>query len=276
MKRVALPLILSTLAGASPAAAQGREWGRKDNMVITRDATGCTVTGVTKEGVAVEIREEADGRLSFRAAHAKWRFAARRSYPIRLIAKTPTMAIGMSTSTPVAAGAARGFRDARGWRGFELPVELPQMAQAHNVTDIEIFDGDRPTPIASVPNFSFTDALRRSCVAGIARTAPSPGKPAVTFAKPRGGMASFVTRDDYPAAALRAEEQGVSMLRITVSPAGRVDSCSIHASSGSVALDATACSLMKRRARFTAALDAEGQPTSDEFIMPFEWKLPAQ
>ena len=273
MKRAALPIILCAITAATPAAAQA-EWGRNANLIVTRDATGCTVSGTTSYGVAIEIREGIDGKLSFRAAHAQWRFAAGRSYPVRLVARTPTMAVGMDTSSPVAAGAARGFRDARGWRGFELPVELNQMAQPKTVANIDIFDGNGPEPIATVPNFAFTDALRRSCVAGIARAVPPPGKPAVTFARPRGPMASFVTADDYPGPALYAGEEGVSMLRITISPAGRVESCSIHASSGSVALDTTACSLMMRRGRFTAALDAEGQPTRDEFIMPFEWKLP--
>ncbi len=58
-------------------------------------------------------------------------------------------------------------------------------------------------------------------------------------------------------------------------PDGRVTDCTSSASSGSSALDATTCRLMKSRARFTPARDANGNPTTDSVANAIRWVLPA-
>ncbi|MBQ1499788.1 MAG: TonB family protein [Sphingomonas sp.] len=78
----------------------------------------------------------------------------------------------------------------------------------------------------------------------------------------------WVTEDDYPADALRYDEEGTVRFDLTVARDGAVGKCEIAQSSGSDALDATTCTLLTQRARFStpqAGLHYRGQIT---------WKLP--
>jgi protein TonB len=84
-----------------------------------------------------------------------------------------------------------------------------------------------------------------------------------------------VSDADYPAAALRGEEQGATRFRLTVGPDGRVKDCAVTGSSGSSSLDATTCRLMRSRARFTPARDSQGNPVGDTISNTIRWVLPA-
>jgi protein TonB len=106
---------------------------------------------------------------------------------------------------------------------------------------------------------------------------PPPPPPPVTKLEPahaRANLASYVSDDDYPASAIRSEEQGTTRFRLAVGPDGRVKECIVTASSGSGALDSATCRLMKQRAKFTAARDSSGRPTSDIVASSIRWVLP--
>ncbi|HYI41061.1 MAG TPA: energy transducer TonB [Allosphingosinicella sp.] len=57
-------------------------------------------------------------------------------------------------------------------------------------------------------------------------------------------------------------------------PDGRVERCTILVSSGSAILDSETCRMIRARARFTAALDSEGRPTSDSLRGGTSFRLP--
>ncbi len=106
---------------------------------------------------------------------------------------------------------------------------------------------------------------------------PAPPPPRVSqAAKARGNLLSLITDEDYPQSAIRNEEQGTTAVRLTVGTDGRVTDCSVTQSSGSTALDNTACSIFKRRARFTAAKDQAGNPITDNYVQRVRWVLPAE
>jgi protein TonB len=106
---------------------------------------------------------------------------------------------------------------------------------------------------------------------------PPPPPPAVN--KSRGarpkGQGSWAARiqENYPSAALRKEIEGRVGVRVTVTPDGRVGSCSVSSSSGSGDLDSAACEGMQRYARFEPALDAAGNPTSGSFSTSIVYKI---
>ena len=104
---------------------------------------------------------------------------------------------------------------------------------------------------------------------------PTPGS-AVSSRKliPRGSPQSWITNDDYPAGALREEKQGTTGFQLDVDASGRVTNCTVTVSSGSTDLDSTACSLLKRRARFTPAIDAKGLAVPSSWESRFRWELP--
>lgn len=92
-------------------------------------------------------------------------------------------------------------------------------------------------------------------------------------AKPLQRLASYVDDTDYPAAALRANESGSSVARLTVGPDGRVSACVTVASSGSKSLDEATCSIFSKRVRFSPAIGPDGRPTVDSHIGRLLWRL---
>jgi protein TonB len=93
-------------------------------------------------------------------------------------------------------------------------------------------------------------------------------------AKAKGSLAGLINPEDYPASAQRAEEQGTVRVRLDVGANGRVTSCTVSSSSGSSALDAATCRILRSRARFTPARDSNGNPAPDTITSPpITWRL---
>ena len=93
-------------------------------------------------------------------------------------------------------------------------------------------------------------------------SAPPPPRFQPKGAVPKGNPGSWATTNDYPSRALREEREGTSGFRVTVGPDGKVTDCSITSSSGHADLYAATCDNVRRRARFTPAMDGEGNPTT--------------
>lgn len=125
-----------------------------------------------------------------------------------------------------------------------------------------------PPPLLTVPSPVPVMAPPRS---------PPPAPPPVlatgTPARPINQM-QWISSDDYPSAALRREAEGLVRVRLDIGVVGLPSDCSIVDSSGDADLDATACSLLLRRARFHPALDAEGSAITGSVIVPVRWAIP--
>jgi protein TonB len=104
--------------------------------------------------------------------------------------------------------------------------------------------------------------------------APPPPKFQAKRAVPKGSPANWATTNDYPTRALREERAGTTGFRVSVGPDGRVTSCSVTSSSGSPDLDEATCSNVTRRARFTPAIDGDGNPTTDSYSNRIRWVIP--
>lgn len=85
---------------------------------------------------------------------------------------------------------------------------------------------------------------------------------------------ALLTSRDYPASALRAEEQGRTLVRLAVTRRGRVSDCTIVRSSGSAALDGATCRILQERARFRPARDARGRAVADQVVTAIAWQIP--
>jgi protein TonB len=92
--------------------------------------------------------------------------------------------------------------------------------------------------------------------------------------RPLSPVGAYLSSDDYPAAAIRGEEQGVTQVRLTVGPDGRIADCRLSRSSGSAALDRATCRILARRMRFHPALDRKGRLTAGSFEARIDWRLP--
>jgi protein TonB len=115
-----------------------------------------------------------------------------------------------------------------------------------------------------------------SLLAQPAAAAPAPPAATETPPPPRPTAWPFrmLSEDDYPAAALRGQQEGRVVYRITIGPEGRVSNCDVRISSGSQALDNATCRIVSRRARFTPARDSAGRPIPDTRDGDVLWLLP--
>ena len=112
----------------------------------------------------------------------------------------------------------------------------------------------------------------RSCIAVtlLATSAPAMAQSPVT---PKSNPMGWMTPDDYPAAAFRAEQEGRVSVLLSVDADGRVTDCSVTRSSGSALLDTATCSLFKRRGRFFPETDASGTPIAGVYAISRDWRL---
>jgi protein TonB len=111
----------------------------------------------------------------------------------------------------------------------------------------------------------------------IAAPAPPPPPPPPRVVQKaqsaKGNLQGLFSPDDYPAAAMRNEEQGTTGVRLSIGPDGRITGCDVTASSGSSSLDSATCNILRRRARFTPARDSNGQASSDTYNQRITWRL---
>jgi protein TonB len=103
-------------------------------------------------------------------------------------------------------------------------------------------------------------------------TKPSQARDAI----PDPSRLRWITTEDYPTAALRENVQGTVAILATIGADGKVRSCLVTQSSGNQLLDDTTCRLYTRRAHFTPARDADGNPTSAQRSDRFRWQIPNQ
>lgn len=119
---------------------------------------------------------------------------------------------------------------------------------------------------------SFTEVgviLAAATGAAVAWGGPPAKEPAAS--SPALRRAGSIVAADYPADAPARREVGTTRVRYIVHENGRVSGCRVLASSGSVALDRTACTLIERRYRFRPAADAAGTPISEIRTDEVDW-----
>ncbi len=114
-------------------------------------------------------------------------------------------------------------------------------------------------------------------IAPITKVATPPPPPPVkqSAARAKGSLVGLFSDDDYPNSALQSEQQGTTAVQLVIGTDGKVSACNITSSSGSSALDSATCNVLRRRARFSPAVDSNGQPTTDTYSQRITWRIPA-
>lgn len=90
--------------------------------------------------------------------------------------------------------------------------------------------------------------------------------------EPIGSPSDWVTVDDYPAEAMRNGDGGTVKFELAVTATGKVDTCTVIASSGTPVLDDRTCAIMLERARFRPGRDAQGSPVASTFVQNVKWE----
>jgi protein TonB len=89
----------------------------------------------------------------------------------------------------------------------------------------------------------------------------------------RGSLSGLFSGDDYPSAALDANEQGSVRVRVEIDRQGRVSSCQVVESSGHSSLDIATCRIVQSRAHFLPARDANGNPVVSSYSQSIKWQI---
>ncbi len=134
-----------------------------------------------------------------------------------------------------------------------------------------------PSPIAVPPTPPAVYIPPAPVITPPAPPAPPPPPPprVVPPQRARANLNSYFSTDDYPAAALRGNDQGTTGFRLTIGTNGRVTDCQVTSSSGSSALDQATCRILRSRARYQPARDSSGNPTTGTDSGRVTWRLPA-
>jgi len=88
------------------------------------------------------------------------------------------------------------------------------------------------------------------------------------------GRQGWLSSDDYPAAAMRNEEQGTVAVWLDIGTDGRVTGCTVSSSSGSASLDTATCRIFRARGRFRPARNPAGEPVPGAVRERIRWVLP--
>jgi protein TonB len=182
--------------------------------------------------------------------------------------------------------------------GYALVTGLAFNVIKKAVTDLKTFDVQEakpppppppppknipPPPVVAPPPLVQTQAPPPQIT--IAPTPPPPApvihenlpppKPSeATPAKIKGDPSFGITDEDYPASAQRNGEEGTTAIAYDIGVDGRISNCKVTGSSGSSTLDQTTCQLAERRARYTPAKDAAGNPMASHGSRRIVWRIP--
>lgn len=111
--------------------------------------------------------------------------------------------------------------------------------------------------------------------APVAPAAPTANADGSSNARPLGSVANWVAMEDLPSAAMAPGISHAVRVRLSVSPLGFVDGCTVLNSSGDATVDTAVCTALQRNAFFTPAKDASGQAVPGEYIRNVRWAPPA-
>jgi ATP-dependent Clp protease protease subunit len=164
-------------------------------------------------------------------------------------------------------------------RKVELGAEMAARVAASDAIEVVRPDGSVAERV-DLSGIAAAEARLPDCMARAADYGWSVAPPPPDWrGLERPARAQFVLQalfsdEDYPSAAIRADEQGTVAFQLLVGTNGRVTGCLITASSGSQSLDSTTCRLLAARAVFEPARDRRGKPTTDSVTGRLVWRLP--
>lgn len=109
---------------------------------------------------------------------------------------------------------------------------------------------------------------------GMARCSPAPPEPVIPLLLSASlkNPGAIISDRDYPPS--QHDKEGTTRFDLIVGPDGKPVSCTTTTSSGHKTLDDTACNAFLKRARFSPAKDASGNPTTGRYKGSVTWKAP--
>jgi outer membrane biosynthesis protein TonB len=92
--------------------------------------------------------------------------------------------------------------------------------------------------------------------------------------KPLKSPAKWVVSSDYPVGMLSAGQPALVNFRLSIGPDGAPTGCYIQATTRPKEFDNAVCKSVMKRARFSPALDAQGQPLASYYQNSVYFEIP--
>ncbi|HEX8401359.1 MAG TPA: energy transducer TonB [Allosphingosinicella sp.] len=188
----------------------------------------------------------------------------------------PAVLILQPSGTRVAARAfplSSPIRRARGVSLYQLDSGF--LEALSSATGLIVEAGGRRLIEVALPQTAAAVKTLRSCNSSLMQAMGlDPAFMAMLRSRPKpvgGSVARWVSNGDYPSDALRRDASGTATVRLTIGIDGRVQDCTIAASSGDASLDRATCAIIQRRGRFEPAIGADGNPVAAPLVTSLRW-----
>ena len=149
---------------------------------------------------------------------------------------------------------------------FSLPAA--QMARARSAQTVSLQTGNGARYTFTLSDMSALLDDVRNCTGELQQSWNMDGKNLRTAEVPVGDIRSVFTAKDYPAEALRRQQQGTTQYQLLVDDKGAVARCDVLVSSGLVTLDSTGCQVIQQKAKFRPAVDLQGKAVRSVWTTP--------
>lgn len=163
-----------------------------------------------------------------------------------------------------------------GWRmskeGDVAPVITPAMETAVKSMDFEV--GGKTRVRLLTGSMGKTMAMMRTCMTELVKSWGFDPQVEASLSRPLqpvGSPGSWFNSGDYPSDALSQGHNGIVNFRVNVDNTGKVESCHILSATKPSDFELATCTGITRRARFTPALDAKGQPVRSFHVNKVRW-----
>lgn len=130
----------------------------------------------------------------------------------------------------------------------------------------DVFVLSQMRPLLKTMDECVADLRRRWNVASV-----DSGAPTALASRAMANLSAFIKNSDYPGIAIAKGQSGRVQFVLLVGEDGRIADCTVIATSGVAALDATSCVLLRERARFTPARGSDGRPARDAVVNAIQW-----
>jgi TonB family protein len=157
----------------------------------------------------------------------------------------------------------------------QLRISATEMAQARSAKSMALHisgSSDFIFELALMPQL--LDGLQ-ACTADLKQYWNMDAEKSGEIAKgPRGDVRGVFSADDYPAEAMSRGQEGKGSYLLLVDEKGKVAGCQVLAPTGVPILDAMACVVIEKRAKFVPARDKNGKPVRSTVVTPpITWQL---
>lgn len=129
----------------------------------------------------------------------------------------------------------------------------------------------------ALPDLKKAQAVLDQCVTGLRDefgVGEKVTRQIATPAKQQLSIVRYFSTDDYPSEAVAKGEQGYVGALFWVETDGRVKECKVIESSHRKLLDERTCEVIRMRARYSPALDAQGKPIRSPHYQRIRWEMP--